>query len=150
MSKKLLLILVALGLSGVMPVHAAGVKCPTTLKSFVALEDNNSSEDWLLGGPRQTYVLKGARVFTGKLSEESIQPSSEVKPIPHMERLDEKKVFYQVWHLEDPRFDNALLICDYAGSDNYLIYALAPAIKQCSEIDPMEKTETTQTRVECQ
>lgn len=150
MSKKLLglvTISIIVGISA--PAYASSVKCPTVLKSFVASEDTNLSKNWLLGGPRQTYILKGSRVFSGKLAEQSIQPSAEVRPIPHMEDISDKKVFYQVWNLEDPRYrGNSLLVCDYAGSDNYLIYALEPEITKCSEINPMDKSEPT--RVECQ
>lgn len=149
MSKKLLWLIaatMAVGISA--PANAGSVKCPTVLKSFMTSNEINLSKNWLLGGPRQTYILKGARIFTGNLSEESIQPSSEVKPIPHMEDIADKKVFYQVWNLEDSRYDKSLLVCDYGGSDNYLIYALEPEVSKCSEISPMDKSEPT--RVECQ
>ncbi len=126
------------------------VSCPAILKSFVALEDKSSSQNWLLGGPRQTFNLKNGRVFIGKLSEESIQPSAEIRPIPHIERIDDKKVFVQVWNLESPGFDNALLICDYSGTDNYLIYALDASIAKCQEVVPVGKSDTIPTRVECE
>jgi hypothetical protein len=149
MSKKLLWLIVIAIIGTSAPSYANSVKCPTVLKSFVASDDTNLSKNWLLGGPRQTYILKGSRVFMGKLAEQSIQPASEVRPIPHMEDISDKKVFYQVWNLEYPRYrGNSLLVCDYAGSDNYLIYALEPEISKCSEINPMDKSEPT--RVECQ
>ncbi|MGB4101585.1 MAG: STY0301 family protein [Alphaproteobacteria bacterium] len=128
----------------------ANIRCPAVLKSFVALEESASMRNWLLGGPRQTYTLKGGRVFVGRLTEESIQPAAEVKPIPHVERMEEKKVFFQVWNLEAPAFDNVLLICDYSGTDNYLIYALDAKIKKCAEIVPVTRSDGAPSRVECQ
>ena len=124
------------------------IRCPTVLKSFVSLEDSANSKEWLLGGPRQTFILKGARIFVGTLSENSIKPSAEIKPIPHMESVTDQKVFLQVWSIAELNLDQLLLVCDYAGSDNYLIYQLGSSIKKCTELDPMDKSEPT--RVECQ
>ncbi len=143
------------------PVTERTVKCPPQLQTLVAL-DQPDVKGWILGGPQQIAQLKGARLFIGKPNKDNIDPSNEIKPIPHIEHVEtagvdkkgaaivyDRQIFRQEWNLEGPNNGNLFLVCDYLGIDNYVMRALDPVLKRCNEADPIDKTDSAPIHVQC-
>lgn len=126
----------------------AGIVCPPELKSLVAVDDPNS-HGWSVGGPEQTALLKGARLYAGPLSEKTMERYNELTAIPIMNR--EKGEFQQVWSFDTSLLAaGIMLVCDYSGNNHFLMRALPSGTKECRETDAIERADVTPTTVFCQ
>lgn len=93
--------------------------------------------------------LKGARLFSGPVAEQTMERFNELTAIPFMDR--EKGEFEQVWTLDEKLLQTGIMIvCDYSGSTNFLMRAIPPGTKTCKEVDPIDKSDATVTTVSCQ
>jgi hypothetical protein len=126
----------------------SGIVCPPELRSLVAVDDPNS-HGWSVGGPEQTALLKGARLYAGPLSEKTMERYNELTAIPIMNR--ERGEFQQVWSFDTSLLAaGVMLVCDYSGNNHFLMRALPSGTKECRETDAVERADVTPTTVTCQ
>lgn len=122
--------------------------CPSALRTLIATVDGEV-KGWVVGGTEQTMPLKGARLFSGPVAEQTIERFNELTAIPFMDR--EKGEFEQVWTLDEKLLQTGIMIvCDYSGSSNFLMRAVPPGTKTCKEVDPIDKSDASVTTVSCQ
>ena len=123
------------------------VQCPPELRNQVMIDSKNSS-DWIVGGEGRNSPLKGGRMFIGPASESTIQKYNELTAIPAMNK--EKAQFQQTWALDEQMYEaGVLLVCDYAGNNHYLLRAVPRGVKQCQEVDVIDKNNDTPPKVRC-
>jgi hypothetical protein len=124
------------------------ITCPKELGSQVSIDDPYA-KDWIVGGSDQTTPLKAARVFAGPPDEKTIERYNELTAIPFMNR--DRGEFQQVWTFDDKLLQaGVLLVCDYSGSNHFLMRAIPPGTKECKEVDPVDKNDASTTTVSCQ
>lgn len=123
------------------------IQCPSELRNQVMIDSKNST-DWIVGGEGRNSPLKGGRMFIGPASESTIQKYNELTAIPSM--FKEKAQFQQTWTLDEQMFEaGVLLVCDYAGNSHYLLRAVPRGVKQCQEIDVIDKNVDNPPKVRC-
>ncbi len=128
------------------PPHEAFILCPPMLRHVPVIEDLHAKA-WKLGGPKQAAPLKDGRIFIGKPTEDALTPEAEVKPIPHLDKAKEE--FVQIWQFSDQQRGHMVLVCDYSGTDNFLMRALDASVSQCASHDPLDR-EKGQIAIGCQ
>ena len=123
------------------------IQCPPELRNQVMIDGKNST-DWIVGGEGRNSPLKGGRMFIGPVSESTIQKYNELTAIPSM--LKEKAKFQQTWNLDEQMFEaGVLLVCDYAGNSHYLLRGVPRGVKQCQEVDVIDKNADNPPKVRC-
>lgn len=123
------------------------IQCPSELRNQVMIDSKNST-DWIVGGEGRNSPLKGGRMFIGPASESTIQKYNELTAIPSM--FKEKAQFQQTWTLDEQMFEaGVLLVCDYAGNSHYLLRAVPRGVKQCQEVDVIDKNVDNPPKVRC-
>jgi hypothetical protein len=129
------------------PQSAVTLACPLELKNRV-LATGLEGANWSVGGSEQTAPLKGARLFNGPVSEKTIEQYNEMTAIPYLDRKTSE--FRQVWAFEDNAVAAGIvLVCDYAGSTQFLMHAVPPQTKECRETNVLDQQDKNTTRVQC-
>lgn len=155
-------VFVALTAMAVVPVSAhaeGGVQCPGLIRSTIMLDEGDSIKSWDIGGKKLYSILKGGRIFVGEPNPESLRPENEVKPIPQIEKFDyidkkkgkeiTKRIFYQIWNFNKNDGRHYFLVCDYAGTEVYLMRRIDPSISRCVDISFLDNGDNQTPRVEC-
>lgn len=124
------------------------IACPKELRNLVSIDDP-SAKDWIVGGTDQTTPLKGGRVFAGPPNEKTIERYNELTAIPFMNR--DKGEFQQVWTFDDKLLQaGVMIVCDYSGNNHMLMRAVPVGTKECKEVVPIDKSDSSTTIVICQ